>query len=228
MIAENESTAVWRNLLTAEKLVLSLFGKILFEFPEKSWLETLAKEGVFEAIPFGEEQKDVQAGMELLTAWNKAHEGGLSEEAFEDIRDDYTRLFIGPGKVLAPPWESMYFTKERSIFREETLQVREWYRRFGLESVKLHHEPDDHIGLELAFVSHLAEQALTALDAGDEEQFNKLIAAQIDFMTGHTFQWAAGWAALVLEHTRTDFFKGVALIVKGVMVELHDILVEEE
>ena len=59
------------------------------------------------------------------------------------------RAFSSSAKVLTPP-ESVYFSEERLVFQEETLQVREWYRRFDLQSVKLH-EPDDHVGLELTF-----------------------------------------------------------------------------
>ena len=49
------------------------------------------------------------------------------------------------------------------IFQEQTLHVRQWYSRFGLQVVKLHKEPDDHIGLELEFVAHLANLALQAI-----------------------------------------------------------------
>ena len=217
----------WNELLISEQIVFALLGKILFEYPEQGWYETLASEEVFETIPFGEMQEDVQKGMKLLSAWNAQHSSGLSQEDFEDVRDDYTRLFVGPGKVLAPLWESMYFTKERTIFQEETLKVREWYRRFGLESVKLHSEPDDHLGLELAFIAHLAGQAQVALEQGDKARFQQFIQAQREFMTDHTLKWTGGWVALVLEHSRTDFFKGVSLVIRGILSKLKGILVEE-
>jgi TorA maturation chaperone TorD len=213
----------WETVLMSEKIVLGLFGKILFEYPEREWFETLAKEGVFEEIPFAEGQEDVQEGMKLLAAWGVRNKAGLSEEEFDAVRGDYTTLFIGPGKVMAPPWESIYFRKERIIFQEETLEVRNWYRRFGLESVKLYHEPDDHIGLELAFIAHLAG---LAYEAEDEEKFNQLIEAQKEFLSAHTLKWAAGWVAQVLEHAKTDFFKGVALVVRGVLTELNQIYIE--
>lgn len=225
MTSEHSETMDWSAFLLAEQVVLGLFGKLLFDDPDKEWLEMVAKEGVFEEIPFADGQEDVQQGMALLQAWNEENKNGLSVEAFEALRDDYTPLFIGPGKVKAPPWESIYFTKERSIFREETLAVREWYRRYGLESVKLYHEPDDHIGLELAFLSHLAGLAFQALEEGDS-QFGELLQAQKTFLSEHTLKWVAGWSGLVLEHARTDFFKGVALVVRGVMKELQGKLVE--
>ena len=224
MVDEKTTHIDWKSLLISQKIILGLFGKILFEYPEKEWFDTLAAEGVFEEIPFAEEREDVQEGMKLLAAWGVRNKAGLSVEEFDAVRGDYTSLFIGPGKVLAPPWESMYFRKERIIFQEETLEVRNWYRRFGLESVKLYNEPDDHIGLELAFIAHLAG---LAYEAQDENKFRVLIEAQKEFMTVHTLKWVAGWAALVLEHAKTDFFKGVALVVRGVLAELNQIYMEE-
>jgi len=220
----NEKRVKWLSLLIAEELTLGLFGKILFVYPEKEWFQTINQEGVFEEIPFAETQKDVQDGMKLLSTWNATHKAGLSQQAFEAIREEYMYLFIGPGKVLAPLWESVYFTKERTIFQEETLQVREWYRRFGLESVRLYSEPDDHLGLELAFIAHLALQARMALEAGDDEKYLNLLKAQKDFISSHTLKWAGGWVTLVLEHARIDFYKGVALVVRGVLTEIKEVL----
>jgi len=225
MTLEHNSIQDWPTFLIAEQIVLGLFGKLLFDEPDKEWLDTVAKEGVFEEIPFANEQEDVQQGMALLSTWNEENKIGLSLKAFEAIRDDYMALFIGPGNVLAPPWESIYFTKERVIFQEETLQVREWYRRFGLESEKLYHEPDDHIGLELAFISQLASMAFRSLEEGNG-QFDALVEAQKDFLSNHTLKWVGSWVDLVLNHAKTDFFKGVSLVIRGVMKELQQTLVE--
>lgn len=210
----------WSSALVAEQITFGLLGKILFEFPDRDWFESLASVAVFEEIPFAAEQADVKTGMALLKEWNTRNNDGLSDEAFESICDDYTRLFIGPGKVLVPPWESFYFHQERVIFQEQTLQVREWYRKYGLESVKLYNEPDDHIGLELAFVSHLANLAYSALMRKETEEFEQLLEAQKQFLSEHTLQWAGGWSIQVEEHARTDFFRGIALITKGVLTEL--------
>jgi TorA maturation chaperone TorD len=48
---------------------------------------------------------------------------GISDEAFQELRVDHTRLFVGVGKVLAPPWESVYFNEDRMVFQKQTLEV---------------------------------------------------------------------------------------------------------
>lgn len=141
------------------------------------------------------------------------------------------RLFIGPEKVLAPPWESVYFNDERNIFQEQTLQVRQWYRQFGLEPEKLHSEPDDHVGLEFAFLAHLARLALEALERDDTAAFDQYLDAQRRFLVEHPLQWVPLWATLVTENARTDFWRGVALLARGVTIalaQLHDVKLPKE
>ncbi len=219
----NESTD-WGTFLVYEKIVVGLLGKLWFEYPEHLFVENLAIERVFEEMPFAGEHPDVQVGLSLLQQWTERNQAGLSESEFDAIRSDYTRLFIGPGKVLAPPWESVYFNDTRTIFDERTLQVRDTYRRFGLEPVRVHQEPDDHVGLEMAFLAHLAGEALKGLEAGDEAELERLLAAQKEFASQHLFGWFGSWYKLVEEKARSDFYRGLALLSKGVLQEVSEIL----
>jgi TorA maturation chaperone TorD len=163
----------------------------------------------------------VSQGSILLQNWQREYVQDNSGALHAALSDDYNRLFIGPGKVLAPPWESVYKTKDRLIFQEHTLEVRKWYSRFGLESETIYREPDDHIGLELIFIAHLASLGLHATENQDNEPLKDLISAQRQFLQEHPMSWANLWCADVLEFGRTDFYRGVALLVDGVLGEIH-------
>jgi hypothetical protein len=39
----------------------------------------------------------------------------------------------------------------------------------------------------------------------------------------HLLKWASIWYSLVLEHAQTEFYRGMALLVRGVLTELADI-----
>jgi TorA maturation chaperone TorD len=211
----------WTALLTGEALTFSLLGRALYSEPDRAWLQSLAADDIFAEAPLGNEQPDVQAGLLLLQDWTLRQRDAMNDEAFEALKADYTRLFQGPGKVLAPPWESVYFSEERMTFQQQTLDVRNWYRRFGLQAVRLYQEPDDHIGLELIFVSHLAQRSLQALEQNDIAAFETLIAAQRDFLTAHLLKWAALWGKAVRSQVRTDFFRGIALLTQGVLADVN-------
>ena len=214
------SQAEWASLLAGEVLTFNLLGRVLYNEPDRTWLQSLAADDVFAEAPLGNAQPDVQAGLLLLQDWTLRNRNVMNDEAFEAVKNDYTRLFQGPGKVLAPPWESVYFSDERMTFQQQTLDVRNWYRRFGLQAIRLYQEPDDHIGLEMLFVSHLAQRSLQTLDQNETAAFEGLLSAQCDFLTAHLLRWVALWSEDVRTHTKTDFFRGIALLTQGVLAEI--------
>ncbi|MCC6801278.1 MAG: molecular chaperone TorD family protein [Anaerolineae bacterium] len=221
MQPKREFTAAdWASFLTGEALAGSLLGRLIYAEPEKAWLQSLADEDIFAESPFGNAQPDVQRGLDLLQSWAQVQRGSMSDEAFDDLRVDYTRLLTGAGNLLAPPWESVYFNDARMVFQEQTMQVRAWYHRFDLEAPKYNAEPDDHIGLELIFVAHLAQETLVALDQQDQSGFETMLATQREFLSEHLLTWAFEWCKLVEAHANTDFFRGIALLTRGVLTEI--------
>jgi putative dimethyl sulfoxide reductase chaperone len=207
----------WNDLLTGEMLCFSLLGKAFYVYPERAWVQSLIDGQVFAEAPFAAGQPQVIAGLELLKAWSDKHRGGISDAAFDEMRAEYTRLFIGPGKVPVPPWESVYFSEERLTFQERTLQVREWYARYGLQADKLHHEPDDHIGLELEFIAHLAKAGLAALEQNDSAALEQALDAQRRFLSEHLLTWAFDCCAQVEAQSRDEFFRGIAMLTRGAL-----------
>lgn len=202
--------------LLGEALLFGLLGKILYSELDQTWLESLIAEEVFAEAPLGAEQAEIQRGLELLARWSVENQRGLSQAEFEQLKRDHTHLFVGLDRVLAPVWESVYFNQNRLVFQQQTIQVREWYARFGLELERLHQEPDDHIGLELSFVAHLASRALEVMD--DMPLFAELLQAQRDFLTDHLLRWGPTWAKLVKQHAETDFYRGLAHLTHGALI----------
>lgn len=221
---QNNAEMDWGTILTGEKLLFGLLGKILYAELDKTWLQSLIDEDIFSEVPFGGELSETATGLELLQKWSHENSAGLSDKSFDGLRADYTRLFVGVGWVLAAPWESVYFNDGRMVFQEQTLQVRDWFRRFGVETEKLHKEPDDHIGLELSFLAHLATLGLQAIEEKDDDKFEEIVEAQRRFMEEHPLKWVPRWCKLVEEKANTDFYKGLAKLVRGTLFSLAEIL----
>ncbi len=213
----------WPVILTGEILLFNLLGKLLYEYPDKAWFESLVKENVFDDIPFGAQQSETQEGAKKIKSWIEGFQGNL-DEIFDRVEGDYVHLFIGPGPAKVAPWESVYVKEGRLIFQESTLQVRSWYNRFGLVSEHFKNEPDDNIGLELVFMAHLAHHALTAFEKHDYETFNNALDAQRDFGMQHLFVWAPIFCKHLHENAKTDFFKGIALVLRGSLRELVNVI----
>jgi putative dimethyl sulfoxide reductase chaperone len=213
---------VWIETLAGEMLLFNLLGKAFYAAPHHEWLDALVKDDIFAEAPFGGAQPDTQAGLTLLRAWSRANRDGISDAALETLQAEYTRLFIGPGPVVAPPWESVYFSEERLLFQQATFQVRTWYARYELTAPNLHREPDDHVGLELSFVAHLAALALQAIQAREQEGFQEALDAQRGFLAGHLLKWGPGWCSRVELTSRSEFYRGLALVTRGALSEISE------
>ena len=98
------STYPDRDVLLGETLLFGLLGKILYQYPgkeERAWLQSLIDSEAFSELPITASSGDITAGLGLLQKWSQ---GGLTDTTFTEMQGDYLRLFIGPGKVIAPPW----------------------------------------------------------------------------------------------------------------------------
>lgn len=141
-----------------------------------------------------------------------------------DVVADFTRLFIGPGRMLAVPWESVHRSEEGLTFEAETLQVRHAYAAAGFEAPALNREPDDHIGLELAFVGELAVAALESVERGDAEAAMDAMAAAGAFVRDHLGVWGPGFADLVIEHAATDLYRAAGHLLRGALPVFESVL----
>ncbi len=214
----------WNEILLGEILVFSLLGRLLYEPLDKEWLQSLIAEDVFSEVPFGANQKETGLGLVLLNQWVRDNKPELSDESFDTLRADYTRLFVGVGKGIVPSWESVYFSEDRMVFQEQTIKVRGWYRRFGLEAEKINQEPDDHIGLELLFFAHVATLALKAVENENMAELNDLLDAQREFLSAHLGVWVLNWCKLVERNAKTDFYTGLAHLTRGAARAFSEVL----
>lgn len=230
-MTNTKNEIVWKPILLGEALLLQVLSRAIRNDPDRGWLQTLIQEEVFTESPLDVVSPEAEEGMGILQEWSVRNREGIPDDHFLELRADHTRLFIGPGKPIAPPWESVYFNEDRMIFQKQTVQVRNWFRRFGLEAEKVYQEPDDHIGLELSFLAALAKIGLEALEEKDEARFEELLQAQKDFLFEHPLQWVKTWSDLVVERAQTDYYRGLAKMIHGTLLALaatFDVKVPQE
>ena len=176
-------------VLLANRLYLySLLHKTFGREPDRELLALLSADTVGEAFSLlSEEESDPlnRIGPFLQKLGTKKDDPDFIQE----LKAEYTRLFIGPDKLVAPPWESVYCGEDAMLFQEVTLKVRETYRRFGLQPEGYPHVADDSLALELAFMAKLSERAMEDLHNGDELGLGRLLESSEDFLTQHLLVW---------------------------------------
>lgn len=151
------------------------------------------------------------AGLALMRAARDA------SETPDAVREDHARLYGTMAVAKVPPYESVHRGEDRLVFDEHTLQVRESYRALSLQTARLHHEPDDHIGLELEFVAHTCLRALDALELGPDNDVQRYLALGGEFLREHLQQWAPEMLRSVVEAAETRFMAGLAELSLGAL-----------
>lgn len=136
--------------------------------------------------------------------WGTAEDlHAVSEELARTGRADihetdraYHRLFVGPRKLAAPPWGSVYLDSEAVVFGDSCLAISRWMRAQGIE---LHEaesrEPIDHIGRMLALLSWLASNR------------PELVG---EFLDQHLLPWAPTYLEKLNSAAEGSFYQALA------------------
>lgn len=104
-------------------------------------------------------------------------------------RPEYTRLFLGPGVLPVPPWESAHTAGSRGLFSRDTLLVRKFYASFGYRVQGYPRVSEDFLATELYFVAALCREELHALSEGDDAAVTRARGARQRFLREHVGRW---------------------------------------
>ena len=205
----------WTEILTAEALAFGFINRVFYEKPAGVFINTLVSEDLFAQWPLDGGDEATIMGLAILQDFA----AGWREDGLKEVTKDYQQLFIGPDRLPAPPWESVYLSVERLVFEQQTMEVRQFYARYGLQAANLYKEPDDHFGLEAAFMAHLCTLGLEALGRGDLEALQSFIDAQRDFLQEHLLLWAPEFLGKVINSAHTAYYRGAAHLALGTLSE---------
>ena len=128
------------------------------------------------------------------------------------LKIDYTSLFVAPGPDYVVPYESYHRSQEEEpkLMGQPALEVRREYHMAGAEiTIK---EMPDHLGMELEFMSYLANMETKNLEHGMEEEAEKWRDAQYRFLKEHILKWIPEVCTIIERNAETDFYKGGALL----------------
>jgi TorA maturation chaperone TorD len=135
---------------------------------------------------------------------------------------DFSRLFLGPYKMHAPPYGSVYLDGERQIMGKSTQEVRNKYREAGLDISSDFRDPPDHIAAELEFMYFLIFKEIQALENSDVDTTIDYLEKQRVFLNEHLGPWVFDFADSIEEEAETDFYKNLARATKTFIAEYLD------
>lgn len=123
---------------------------------------------------------------------------------------DFSKLFIGPYSLLAPPYGSVYLEGDRKIMGDSTLNVIEHYKEAGLAINDDSYEVPDHICVELEFMYFLIFKEIEAIQSKQTDVANQFMNRQPRFFQSHISDWVFQFIQLVENHAETDFYHNLA------------------
>ena len=128
----------------------------------------------------------------------------------EALKIDFAKLFVGPYKLLAAPYGSVYLDSERTMMGDSTLDVKNRYREAGLDTAKNFKDAPDHIMAELEFMYYLIFKEIEALSNSDIEMAIGCIQKQKSFLEDHLLRWVPEFTGNIIEHAETAFYQNLA------------------
>ncbi|MBS1250195.1 MAG: Tat proofreading chaperone DmsD [Chloroflexi bacterium] len=132
----------------------------------------------------------------------------------EPLEVDYAALFVGPFKLLAPPYGSIYLESNQRIMGDSTIDASNRYRESGLQVASNFKEAPDHIVIELEFMSFLIFKEIEALKKNDIEEALACLGTQNNFLRDHLGAWVSKFTKNVKENAQTSFYRNLASVTK--------------
>ena len=143
----------------------------------------------------------------------------------DSLKVDYTRLFIGPYRLLAPPYGSVYMEKNRMVMGDSTMDAKQRYQEAGL-NLTLKEAPD-HVAIELEFMHFLIFKEIEALSNDDMNRGIDLLQKQKAFLQIHLGVWVAEFTRSVGDNAETDFYRRLAQATQRFVLDDLNLLSEE-
>lgn len=172
LVAE-ASEAVAAEALQLQALLLSrgylyeLFHKLLGGTPDGEVLAALTNPATADVLDEFADGNEALSGFAQFLQGFAAAAAEDGEGVLSAVRDEYTRVLVGPAELPASPYESPYTgAHDMALFQENTLAVRATYREQGLQPRRIQAVPDDHVALMCGFMAQLAARAEALLADG--------------------------------------------------------------
>ncbi|MEI7816668.1 MAG: molecular chaperone TorD family protein [Desulfuromonadales bacterium] len=137
------------------------------------------------------------------------------EESFEayteeELAVEYSRLFVGPFGLKAPPYGSIYLDNERTVMGPSTMETIHFYEKEGLARDESFNELPDHIAVELEFMYFLIFREAEALQNGESGRAELYRQKQENFRSRFLDKWVPAFCGNMKEGTDNVFYLALA------------------
>ena len=205
-----------KNLLKGYNLLLYFAGTMVMFDPSNECIYDFWTKGILKSLPVSSRNpRFIKAASQLRDSVND------KQSRNEMMRMDYSALFNESSTSLASPYESVYRKSGHMMYRKQIPNVKEFYTSYGWVSKFKGHIPDDHIGIELLFLTLMIEKYLEF----DDEACNIEMKNEIRrFIDQHIFSWVPEWNNSIQSHAKTKSYKGIGTLIQACTEDIYSIM----
>ncbi len=138
---------------------------------------------------------------------------GNKRDIIEELSVEYTRLFLGPGRHISP-YESVWREADGAHWGKSTSEVKIFIETLGLNYTEDWTGLPDHIGVEFELMKKLVDHENKVRVGKDMKTVRLCLEIQKRFMDEHIYKWVPGFCEKVIEESREDFYRQIALLTK--------------
>ena len=179
--------------------------------PTREWLEAARACALQEQLGLVLESEAGRAALAAFDAAVAELPPEIGPETLDALAAEYANIYF---RYLyrAAPTESVWLDQDSLERQAPMFAVKDWYRRHNLTSQDWAKRPDDHLVVELRFLSYLFANARTRED----------LAEAARFLDEHLLRWAGKFARRVAAETPSPYFAAAALLTDAYLEELRD------
>jgi putative dimethyl sulfoxide reductase chaperone len=206
------------NILKGYNMLFYFAGSMIMHEPSEECIVDFWERGILKNLPVSSSNPNfVKAASQLRESiTDKAVFGKLMHE-------DFLRLFSRPF-VLAPAFESQYTKKISDDQGYHSSSVTEFYNSYGWESKFKGKIEDDHLGIELLFLTLLIDKYLTMDDEACKGEMRMEIRRFINY---HILSWVPEWNNKIQLHANTLSFKGIGNLILACSEDIFSIFAQK-
>lgn len=170
-----------------------------------------------DVVAIFEELEIMDSRTETIKVCLGALQEGISDHAlfFTAMRQEYTRLFTHPKHPVIAIYETLFRFKPETknqykpvlFISPAALDARRCYQEAGFASSRKANESEDHMALEMEYISYLYLQKAKALSEGNQETAQKYDLQIKEFIEVHLQKWGGDFFASCIAASESEVYK---------------------
>lgn len=146
---------------------------------------------------------------ELAASANRLGNAFAAED-LQTLLVDHTRLFVGPMRPIAMPYEAFWLPANANTTEGHSFPVQALYQEGGFDLDEGFRDLPDHIAVELEFLYVLLFAQHQAISDGDDKKAAVSEELRQRLLRQHLGKWVLPFAAVVRKNAETAFYRELA------------------